>query len=126
MNNLTTYTLSALLFFAAISSGHAATVVCSGTIQELAYHQPGRLIIKLSSMNTGVTFCSSDNDWKVAGSLVDGPTTPTSCMLLYSTFLSIKASGTSIKSMYFDGDAVPANCASFKDWGAANLRYFNL
>lgn len=125
MNYLTKCTLLLMLFFGIILNGYAATVVCGGTIAELAYHQPGQLMIKLSSMNTRVFFCSTDSVWSVSGS-ISGTTSPEACKALYASFLTIKASGTTIASMYFDGDQVPTTCNSFPEWSGASIRFFNM
>jgi len=101
---------------------NAATVICSGTVEELAYHAPNSFMVRLSSMNKPVFFCNPDKEFSVSGtSYVTGPE---SCKVLYSTFLSAKVAQKTINSMYFDGDQVPASCNDWGDWKSANIRYF--
>lgn len=106
------------------STAHTATVVCNGTVDLLAFHQPGRLMLKLSSMNVPVFICSTDIDWVVAGSMA-GDTSPKACKALYATFLTAKITGAAINDMYFDGDQVPASCNSFASWTQVNVRYYS-
>jgi len=124
MNGAIRQTLALALTAATAVNALAGNVVCSGTVDVLAYHQPGRLMIKLSSMNTAVFICSTDADWTVAGSLA-GTTTPSACKALYATFLSAKLTRAPINNMYFDGDDVPASCNSFSPWMGANVRYYD-
>tara|TARA_R110002072_G_scaffold33030_8_gene100244 strand:+ start:101 stop:472 length:372 start_codon:yes stop_codon:yes gene_type:complete len=102
----------------------AATVVCSGTVDALAYHGNNKLMVKLSSMNAPVFFCSPEFEWAPTGTTYK--TGPETCKTLYSTFLAAKMSGKTINSMYFDGDQVPATCSSWGNWKQANIRYFSL
>ena len=110
------------LLTASINSSYAATVVCSGKVETLAYHASNKLMIKLSSMNAPVFFCSPDSEWVVTGT--SAKTGPETCQALYATFLSAKVSGETIKNMYFDGDQVPAACNSWASWQSANIRHF--
>lgn len=105
------------------STAHAANVICEGTVDILAYHQPGNLMLKLSGMNVPVFICSTDVDWVVPGSL-SGNTSPNACKALYATFLTAKVTGAVIHNMYFDGDQVPASCNSFANWTQVNVRYY--
>jgi hypothetical protein len=107
-----------------MSSVTAATLVCSGKIDRLSYHSPNKFMLKLSSMNTPVFFCSPDMEWKVGGtSYVTGAET---CKTMYSTFLAIKMTDKSITSMYFDGDQVPSSCNSWESWRQANIRHYSM
>ncbi|SNB46510.1 hypothetical protein SAMN06269301_1977 [Geobacter sp. DSM 9736] len=123
MRNLTG-TLLLLVVLLAVPASYAEAVVCGGTVQTLAYHQPGKLLLRLSSMNTPVYICSTDADWVVPGSLA-GSTSPAACKAIYATLLAAKTSGAPIPDMYFDGDQLPANCISFAPWSEANVRYFS-
>ena len=113
----------ALLAIFVSFSVRAGTAVCSGTVQVLAYHQPGDLFVRLSSMNVSVLICNLNSDWVVPGSL-SGNTPPASCRALHASLLTAKMAGTTISSMYFDGDQVPGSCNSFASWTRVNVRYF--
>ena len=117
------------LFFGAIASAiafsvHAGTVTCEGTVAALSYHQPGQLHLALSSMNTIVKLCSTDQEWVTPGSLY-GTTTIVSCMTIYSLAVAAKKSGTTV-SITFDGDQMPSSCTSFAAWTPVNVRYIHL
>lgn len=105
------------------STAHTANVICNGTVDILAYHQPGNLMLKLSSMNVPVFICNTDIDWVVAGT-ASGNTSPKACKALYATFLTAKITGAAINDMYLDGDQVPASCNSFASWTQVNVRYY--
>ena len=117
--NAVIFTVLSFISFGAVSG----TVVCSGKIQTLAYHANNSLMVKLDSMNFGVLFCSPDSEWSVSGT--NYITGPESCKVMYSTFLAAKMSGKTIKTMYFDGDSVPATCDGWSNWSHANIRYYN-
>ena len=117
-------TLLPALLAAVAAQAHGGTVVCSGTVEQLAYHQPGRLRVRLSSMNVPVFICSAESDWQPAGSL-SGSTSPAACKTLYATLLAARLTRGTINSMYFDGDDVPASCNAFSGfWLGVNVRYF--
>jgi hypothetical protein len=107
----------------AASSARAATVICSGSITQLSYHQPGYLLLQLSSMNVPVLICSVDQEWVVPGT-ASGNTSPAACRAIYASLLAAKTSGTHIRSLYLDGSDVPASCNSFSNWTRVNVRYF--
>jgi len=113
-----------VLLAAVASPAHAGNIVCSGTVEQIAYHQPGLLMIRLSSMNVSTFFCSTDSNWAPAGSLA-GVTTPGACKTLYATFLAAKLAGGTLNNVYFDGDQVPTSCNTFPNWTKVNLRYFD-
>lgn len=115
--------VAAIALIGMMSGAHAATLVCSGTVDQLSYHQPGRLMLKLSSMNTFVFICSTDSEWVVPGS-VSGNTTVSTCKALYATFLAARVTGVTIQSLYLDGDQVPASCSSFPSWTNVNVRHY--
>ena len=115
--------LPALLAVVA-TQARAATVVCGGTVETLAYHQPGLLMLRLSNMNVPVFICSADEDWSPAGSLA-GVTSPATCRTLYASFLAAKLARTTINNLYLDGDLVPGSCGGFSSWARVNLRYFD-
>jgi len=104
------------------TAANSGTLMCSGTVAEVAYHSPGKLMVRLNSMNTGVIFCSTDSDWSVTGTEY-GSTSPSACKALYSTFLTAKALGTTTVQIRFDGDSVPATCTSFAPWASVSIRY---
>lgn len=101
---------------------HAATVVCSGTVEDVSYHASDKLMVRLSSMNTPVFFCNTAAEWVVAGSSYR--TSVETCKALYSMFLTARVSGIPVRSMYFDGDDVPATCNSWGSWKSASIRHF--
>lgn len=102
----------------------AASIVCTGTVVQLAYHQPGNLFLRLSSMNTAVGICSTDAEWVVPGSLA-GNTTVSACKTLYATLMTAKVTGATFANVYFDGDQVPGSCTTFAPWTQVNLRYMS-
>lgn len=117
------HVLSLALIATVAFNAQAGTVVCSGTVAQLVYNQPGLLSLKLSSMNVPVFICMMDGDWSVPGSLA-GVTSPAACKVLYGTLLSAKLTGTTINSMYFDGNQVPTACNSFPNDVQVNVRHF--
>jgi hypothetical protein len=123
MKTATKLILSLALSVTATLNTYAATVACGGTVAKLAYHQPGRLMLQLSSMNVPVFICSPDSEWIVPGSLA-GNTSAATCKTLYATLLSAKLTGATINAMHLDGDQVPASCNSFTNWTNVNVRYF--
>jgi hypothetical protein len=100
----------------------AGTVACVGTVDQLAFHSPGRLMLRLSSMNTPVFICSVDALWAPAGA--GYTTTPAACKTLYATFLTAKLTREVLNYVHFDGDEVPASCNAWATWANANVRYF--
>ena len=116
--------LAAALALTTAAQTHAATVVCDGTVEQLAFHANGQLMLRLSSMNAPVFFCSPDSDWVVAGA--GYVTAPGSCKTMYATFLSARLTGKPIAGIYFDGNEVPASCTGWPAWTRANIRYFVL
>ena len=105
------------------SYSNAGTVVCSGTVNMLAYHSPNKLMLQLSSMDNPVFICNADSDWSVSGTTYT--TGPGTCKAMYSTFLAAKSTGKTVSSVYFDGDQVPATCNGWGTWKNANIRYFS-
>lgn len=99
------------------------TVVCTGTVDALAYHAGEGLMLRLSSMNTPVFICSPDSTWSVSGTLYTTP--PQSCKALYASFLTAKVTRASLPAVYFDGDEVPTACNTWASWSRANIRFFN-
>lgn len=114
-----------ILLIILLSSFHsyAASLTCIGTVEQLAYHGQGRFMMKLSSMNTPVFFCSSDQEWTVNGT--GYKTSVSACKMMYSTFLAAKATKEPMDYVHFDGDDVPSDCNSFKSWANVSIRYFN-
>lgn len=102
---------------------HAGTLVCDGTVEQVSIHQPGYVLMRLSSMNTAITICSLNSELVVSGSL-SGNTTASACKAIYATMLTARSSGRPMTSVYFDGDAVPTGCGSFVFQTHVNIRYF--
>jgi len=123
MKALTSLALSVALVAAATPNARAGTLVCGGTVEQVAYHVPGRVMLRLSGMNTFVFICSTDSEWVVPGSQF-GNTTVSACKAIYATFLAARATGATINGLYLDGDQVPASCASFAPWVNVSVRHF--
>ncbi|MEN3157330.1 hypothetical protein ABC502_02985 [Alkalimonas sp. NCh-2] len=102
----------------------AGTIVCEGEVEVLGYHATDKMMIKLSSMNVPVHFCSPDREWSVSGTSYK--TGPKTCQTLYSTFLAAKISGKTIYNVWFDGDEVPTSCDAWDSWANTNIRHFKL
>lgn len=114
--------LIAMLAIVPVLSANAGSLSCSGTVAEISYHANDKLMIRLSSMNTIVSFCNPSATWTVAGTSYT--TSAETCKAIYSAFLSAKASGTTVTGMYMDGADVPADCNSFPAWASVNIRHF--
>jgi hypothetical protein len=99
----------------------AGTLVCSGTVTTISYHAHDILLIRLSSMNEPVQFCSVNQDWSIAPGYT---TTPAMCKVLLGMFMTAKTTGESINSLYFESPNAPATCSGWSPWTSANLRYF--
>lgn len=113
--------LSLIIFSGNSVSG---TLICSGTVKSVAYHSNNMLMVQLSSMNVPVFYCSTNSDWVIAGA--SGKTmSPESCQVLFSLFLTAKATQAPIERIHFDGDDVPDTCSSFQVWKKAFIRYVN-
>lgn len=110
--------LCSLLFSTNLFAG---TVICSGTVDSVAYHANDKLMVKLSSMNYPVFFCNPSAQWTVAGSsyVMSAET----CKTIFSMFLTAKASKQTISSVYFDGDSAPASCSTFAPWSSVFVRF---
>ncbi|MGP0171777.1 hypothetical protein ACSVIJ_07825 [Pseudomonas sp. NCHU5208] len=107
---------------ASASSSYSASLVCSGKVEALSYHANNQFMIKLSSMNVPVFFCSPEREWVVAGT--GYKTGAETCKAFYSTFLAARMSGEPINNLFFDGDQVPAACDAWSNWQSANIRHF--
>jgi hypothetical protein len=105
------------------SVSFAGSVTCSGTVEGISFHANNTFMVRLSSMNTAVFFCSPDSTFSVPGtSYTTGPET---CKALVAMFIAARESGRTITAVYFDGDAVPATCDGWSGWSSANIRHFN-
>lgn len=102
-------------------NAHAGTVVCSGTVETIAYHSNNQFMVRLSSMNTPVYFCSSESTWNVVAGFSTGTQT---CKMFFAMFLAAKESGRTVNSVYFDSDDAPATCNTWATWKYANIRFF--
>lgn len=113
-----------ILVLTSVLAGQASAgeLWCAGTVENVGFHSPGRLMLKLSSMNTPVFICSTDETWAPAGA--NGySTTPAACKTLYATLLAARTSGTALQTVLFDGGQVPAACNGWANWANANVRY---
>jgi hypothetical protein len=102
----------------------SATVVCAGTVEAVGVHLPGRVFLRLSSMNDSAIVCRLDADWAPAGAQ-SGPTTPSVCKSIYAALLLARDSRRPLDSVYMDGNTVPASCSAFGSWTEVSLRYFS-
>lgn len=100
----------------------AGTLACNGTVDTVSYHSNNKLMVKLSSMNTPVFFCSPSEDWIVSGA-GDRTMHPETCKTVFSIFLSAKMSEKNITKVHFDGDNVPESCTEFVSWKDVFIRY---
>jgi hypothetical protein len=121
---ITACLLAVAVLTATATQAEATTLVCSGKVEMLGYHQPGTLYVKLSGMNVPVAICNMDTNWAPAGS-VSGTTSISSCKALFAALMFAKQADTNITSMWFDADALPASCTTFASWTQVNLRYFD-
>ena len=98
----------------------AGTVVCSGTVETIAYHANNSFMVRLSSMNTPVYFCNPETTWNLAGY----STGPQTCKMLYAMFLAARESGRAFSVVYFDSDDAPTACNTWATWKSASIRFF--
>lgn len=108
-----------LMFLSAAAS--AGTVICSGTVDVIAYHADDTFMIQLSSMNTPVFFCSSEQEWAPVAGFSTGPAT---CKALFAMFLTAKSTATPVNNVVFDSNDAPANCNAWEAWKQVNIRHF--
>jgi len=110
-----------LLYFMSFSVT-AGTLTCAGTVEKIGLHATDSLMVRLSSMNTAVFVCNPNANWVVTGTSYQ--TGAETCKVMMSMFMTAKATGKSVGSVWFDGDDVPENCSSWDPWKRANVRYF--
>lgn len=108
-----------LLFSTSLLAG---TLVCSGTVETVAYHGNDKLMVKLSSMNGPIFFCNPNEPWSVSGAQ-GRVMNPETCKAVFSMFLSARATGENISRVHFDGDAVPSSCTEFAPFTDVFVRY---
>lgn len=116
------YAVVPILLLTGSNASWAGTVICSGTVIKLAFHANDKLMLQLDSMNTPVFICQTNAVWSVAGTSYT--TSPETCALLHSQFLTAKVTGIQVANMYFDGDAVPTACNAWTSWSSANIRHY--
>jgi hypothetical protein len=114
--------LTILLMTTWVAHSLAGTVVCSGTVDRIAFHSSDKVMLKLSSMDAEVFICSLSSVW--ANSEGSDTTDPATCRAMFDMLLSAKALGTPVNSMYFDGVDVPTACDQWGAWKSAHIRYF--
>lgn len=112
-----------VLSISTLSSAHAGTVVCAGTVDEVAIHQPGLVAVRLSSMNGYLFVCRLDADYTPAGASTISSAT---CKGIYAALLTARNTGNAVKSAYFDGDAVPTSCNTVQQGSQVFLRFLDL
>ena len=113
-----------LIFVLAIFSSfsYAATISCTGVVEKIGLHASDRLMLKLSSMNTAVFICKTNDEWSVSGT--GYKTSAETCKTMMSMLMHAKTTKAEIGSVWFDGDDVPSSCSNWKNWKSANVRYF--
>ena len=114
----------AVLAVTLLPTASAGTVVCEGTVSDLAIHQPGLVAVRLSSMNYPVFICRIDGEYTPPGASTVSPAT---CKAQYAALLAAKSSNATLRSVYFDGDSIPTTCNGTVPPGAqVSMRYFVL
>ena len=108
----------------ACSNVFAGSLICSGTVDSVAYHGNDKLMVKLSSMNTNVFFCNPNAEWRVAGAEGRVMNSET-CKSVFSMFLAARASKEFISVVHFDGDNVPSTCTGFENFKDVFIRFVN-
>jgi hypothetical protein len=112
------------LFLTSVAcAASAGTIVCSGKVLDIGYHQPSLVMLRIEGMNTPVYVCNLSANWAAPGSLV-APATPEACRALLSAMMAAKASNAVIKDLYFDGDSVPSTCGAFVPQSQVNVRHW--
>jgi hypothetical protein len=104
------------------SNVYAGSISCAGTVDEVAYHAAGRLMIRLSSMNLPVFICSTDIEWVVPGGY---STSTAACKANYAAFLTAKVTRAPFNGVLFDGDQVPGACNAFTYWNNVSVRFYS-
>lgn len=112
---------SAVLSFSLIHSAAAGTVVCEGTVEDLKFHQPGLVGLRLSSMNASMWVCSMNENFTPPGA---STITPSACKAMYASLLAAKLSNSTLTGVYFDGDQVPTSCNTVQIGSSVYLRHF--
>lgn len=112
---------AALCISANVSAG---SLVCAGTVEEVAYHGNDKLMVKLSSMNLPVFFCNPNSQWTVPGAEGRVMNSET-CKAVFSMFLAARSSGQPLNRVHFDGDSVPESCTDFTGFSQVFVRYVN-
>ena len=120
MKNLKKIAFAALF---ACSNAFAGSLVCSGTVESVGYHDRDKLMVKLSSMNTSVFFCNPNAEWQAPGT--GRVMNPETCKSLFATFLSARATKEPISVVHFDGDNVPSTCSGFENFKDVFIRFVN-
>ncbi|WP_419812034.1 hypothetical protein [Bacterioplanoides sp.] len=110
------------LFSSTMHFCYAETVLCKGKVDKIGFHASNLLMLKLSSMNTGVIICNTEEEFTVPGT--GHSTGPEMCKALLSMLMHAKAAQIDMGTVWFDGDNVPADCESWKPWAHANIRHF--
>ena len=122
MNKLKLFTVAGCLAFS--QSVLAGSLVCSGTVEDIAYHSNNKLMVRLSSMNYGVFICDLSTDWVITGA--EGRiTAPETCQSILSMLLTARSTNQQINRLHLDGDTVPETCGEFTPWSSVFLRYLH-
>jgi hypothetical protein len=107
--------------FSVIHSAQAGTVICEGTVEDLRFHQPGLIGLRLSSMNDFMWICNINEPFNPPGASTISTST---CKTIYATLLAAKISKLTVQGVYFDGDQVPSSCSNVQAGGSVFIRHF--
>jgi hypothetical protein len=101
---------------------NAATLQCSGTVENIGLHAPDKIMLRLSSMNTAVFICNPSELWTVSGTSYK--TSAETCKMMVSMLMHAKSTKAEMGNVWFDGDDVPESCNSWQSWKTTNVRMF--
>jgi hypothetical protein len=105
--------LSSVLLFT--NSAQAATAVCTGAVERIAYHQPDGLYLKIADSGI-MKVCDPQQAFF--------RTSPESCKLIATLATTARATDKQIQ-IYVD-NAPDANCSSIPSWFGADVRFVEL
>ncbi|MEC4729053.1 hypothetical protein HWQ46_26425 [Shewanella sp. D64] len=107
--------LIVLIFSLLTSNVMAATAICTGKVDRLAYHQPDGLYLRVA--DSGIM--------KVCNPQVKFyRTSPESCKLIATLATTARATDKSVQ-IYID-NAPGTNCSSITNWFSADIRFVEL
>lgn len=93
----------------------AATAVCTGKVERIAYHQPDGLYLKVADSGIMKVCSPQINFFR---------TSPENCKLIASLATTARATDKKIQ-IYID-NAPGTECSSVKNWFSADIRFVEL